>query len=434
MAAGTDAALVEHRPAAVGALLIATALLRTGAIAGGLAIGFDLTDLAHGHPRGVLVGAIASVQSVSEMLLSPVLARFADRLGRRRFLIGGPVVGAIGLLVVSIAVHPGGIAAARLIEGVAAAAFVPTALGPIAAATSHSEVARARASGAFEGANVLGYALGSLVAGFTYYYLHRNAFVLIANFYLVAALICAVWVPLVRPLPVSSMRTVTRAILGRGPIRVFIPAWMASFAILGAFIGNLPSLLKSGTPQGGQALVHSLDPRVISGSLAIAIGILLLGIAIWSYFLPRIGAVITMRRAIPGAWVVCAGLLAINHNRLGLAPLFGPIVVVGILILAGFGPAAVTYLAECSENLVADRSSLMAFYTVALAGGGLIGALLGGVAQQIDGVDGLLLLGVALSVFAYFSVGLVMRHRRSIAVLPDEIAHLDAETAHHTHG
>ena len=72
-----------------------------------------------------------------------------------------------------------------------------------------------------------------------------------------------------------------------------------------------------------------------------------------------------------------------------------PFLVAGILWLAGFGPAAVTYLADCSESLSADRSALMSFYTVALAGGGAIGALLGGYRRALLGIDGLVILGRA---------------------------------------
>ena len=80
-----------------------------------------------------------------------------------------------------------------------------------------------------------------------------------------------------------------------------------------------------------------------------------------------------MRLATPGAWLIAAALLAMNHVAHRLDAVFLPLLALGVLILAGFGPAAVTYLAECSESFVADRAALMAFYTVALAGGGALG-------------------------------------------------------------
>src|SRR5580704_7239129 len=120
-----------------------------------------------------------------------------------------------------------------------------------------------------------------------------------------------------------------------------------------------------------------------------------------------------MRRAVPGAWLTMLALLAINHLPvLGMA-LLVPFLILGILWLAGFGPAAVTYLADCSESLSADRSALMSFYTVALAGGGAIGALVGGFAAHLLGIDGLCILGVLLATATFFTLGPVVRFERN---------------------
>ena len=90
-----------------------------------------------------------------------------------------------------------------------------------------------------------------------------------------------------------------------------------------------------------------------------------------------------------------------------------PFLVLGILWLAGFGPAAVTYLADCSESLSADRSALMSFYTVALAGGGAIGAVIGGFAAHLLYVDGLVILGLLLSTATFLTLGPVVRFERN---------------------
>src|SRR5438309_1764094 len=85
----------------------------------------------------------------------------------------------LGALLAS-AVHPAQIGIARLFEGVGAAAFVPTALGTIAAATSPDRAVRARASGAFEGATLTGYAGGFLVGPLFYHSLGRGCFLVLA--------------------------------------------------------------------------------------------------------------------------------------------------------------------------------------------------------------------------------------------------------------
>ena len=59
-----------------------------------------------------------------------------------------------------------------------------------------------------------------------------------------------------------------------------------------------------------------------------------------------------MRRAVPGAWLTMVALFAINHLQVvGDASWSSRSSWLGILWLAGFGPAAVTYLADCSESL-----------------------------------------------------------------------------------
>ncbi len=412
-AASLEKQLVDSRPTALGALLAGTTLLRMGAAGAAVAVGFALVDMFGGRPSGVVVGFIGASQAVPEMVFSPLLARLADRLGRRLFLVGGPLFGMLGAVVLSLAGHPQSIVLGRLVEGLGAACFVPTALGTIAAATTHSTRMRANASGAFEAANLAGYAGGFIVGPFAYHWLHHGAFLVLAGLYLVAAVVCLALVPYVPPLPVSPISRVLQAVLGPGPIRSFLPAWMAAFALLGAYAANLPALLRRHAV-AGQTLVHHIDERLVSAILVSWIALLLVGIALWTPLIPRLGAVRVMRRAAPGAWVITAALLAMNHTGLEWSPLFLPVLVAGVVILAGFGPAAVTYLAECSETFAADRAALMSFYTVALAGGGAIGSVFGGVAVRLGYLDGLVLLGLALSMIAFFALTPVMRYERAL--------------------
>lgn len=412
-AASLERQLVDNRPGAIGALLAGTTLLRIGTSGAAVAVGFDLVDMFGGRPNGLVVGLIGASQAVPEMVLAPILARLADRFGRRLFLVGGPVFSVIGAVMLSLANQPETIVVARLVEGIGAACFIPTALGTIAAATTHSRNVRANASGAFEAANLAGYAGGFVVGPFAYHSLHHGGFLVLAALYALAAIVCAAMVPHVPPLPVSSLSRVLGAIVGPGPIRSFLPAWMAAFALLGAYAAHLPALLRR-APVPGQTLLHQFDERVVSAILVAWILLLLAGIAMWTPWIPRVGAVRIMRRAAPGAWLIAGALLALNHTPFTWAPLYIPLLIVGVLVLAGFGPAAVTYLAECSETFVADRSALMAFYTVALAGGGALGSVLGGFAVRFAYADGLVLFGLVLSVIAFVGLNPVMRYERAL--------------------
>jgi MFS family permease len=412
--ADASARALAFGPAGVGALLVASALLRIGAVSAGVAVQFDISDLAGGHPSGIAVGLVGASQALPEMVFSPVMARWADRLGRRLFLVGGPLLGVLGLIGLALSGHPGTIGASRLLEGVGAAAFVPTALGSIAAATAIDHAARTRASGAFEGATLVGYAGGFVVGPFLYHSLHRGCFPVLALFYLVASLAVVARVREAPPLPVSPLKDVLRVIVGPGPVRSFIPAWLAVNGLVGCFYANIGALLKR-SPVHGQTLVHGFDERLIGLFLLSWVVLLVVGIVLWTPVVQRIGAPPVMRRAVPGAYVVLLGLFAMNHLPLWVAPMLLPLVMVGVLVEAGFGPAAVTYLADCSEALVADRSALMAFYTVTLAGGGALGAVFGGLMSRWLYLDGLVLLGLLLSTLAWFALGRMLRAGRQVS-------------------
>jgi MFS family permease len=411
LVADLEQGLRERRQVSIAALLTGTALIRVAAAGATVAVQFYLADLAHGHPHGTTIGLVGTAQALSEMICAPFLARFADRLGRKLFVVGGPVVGALGLLLVAASLHSEQIFAARLLEGIAGAAFVPTALGAIAAATSQSVRARARASGAFEAATMAGYAGGFVLGPFAYHYLGRGAFLVLAAVYLVAGLVCLRFVARVPPLPVTRLSTLLRDVAGAGPIRSFLPAWIGTFALIGAYASNLPSLLHH-APVRGQRLVHHFDTRLVSLVLVSAIVVLVIGILLWTPWINRLGPARQMRRAVPGAWLFSAALLAANGLPHGALPVLLPVAGLGLLWLAGFGPAAVAYLANCSETHAADRSALMSLYTVTLAAGGAAGAALGGVAVSMASFDGLVVFGFLLSVCTFVLLGPVLAQDR----------------------
>ncbi|HYL70524.1 MAG TPA: MFS transporter, partial [Candidatus Dormibacteraeota bacterium] len=405
---GLEEELRKHRPAALTALLSATALLRVASVGTAVAVQLDVSAFSGDRPSGVAIGLVGASQAITEMLFAPFMARLADRFGRSRFLVGGPIIGALGVLLVALATSAAHVVGSRLIEGVGAAAFVPVALGTIAAATSGSQPIRARASGAFEGSTLAGYAGGFALGTFLWPAMHRGAFLVMAAIYLMAAVICGGWVRHLHPMRVSPIRTVLRAVLGPGPMRSFMPAWISCFALLGAFVAHLPAILRH-EPVPGQTLMHHFDARFIGVVLVTWVVLFLIGIVLWTPFLSRGRPLRIMLPAVPGAWLIVVTLLLINHLPLMWAPLVLPFLAIGVLWLAGFGPAAVAYLADCTEQLVSDRAALMSFYTVALAGGGAIGAVLGGVAVRWLHADGLFLLGLLLSTLAFSLLSRVAR-------------------------
>ena len=392
------------------ALSIGAFLLRTGIAGTAAAAVFLLRTNLFVAP--VVIGVIGSVQALAEMFFAPVLGRYADEIGRRRFLVAGPLLGAAGALLVSIAVTPFQVGAARIFEGIAAAAFVPTAMGVVAAATSKSRVGRNRASGFFELATLGGLAFGIFLGGYGWFHFGRATFLLFACLYVGAAIICFLFVPSVPPLHVSSMKTVFRAMFGPGPIRRFFPAWILVWTVIGSFLPNASGILvqtRRGHLDPSQVLVDRFAPFYVGLVGASWVILLAIGVGIWILLLswtrlrdaPRLKV---MRWALLGTVLTSCSLLVANHFPFRLDVWLVPLVTLGMFTMAGFGPAALAYLADCSEAYANDRSGLMAFYTLSLAGGGGLGAILGGIAVQIDKLDGLLFMSLGLAVLAWLSL------------------------------
>ena len=71
------------------------------------------------------------------------------------------------------------------------------------------------------------------------------------------------------------------------------------------------------------------------------------------------------------------------------------------MVVHGATPAALGLLADVSERYPTDRGAIMGLYSVFLAIGQIIGAVIGGAAADIGGIDAmfvatLILLGIAL--------------------------------------
>ena len=71
---------------------------------------------------------------------------------------------------------------------------------------------------------------------------------------------------------------------------------------------------------------------------------------------------------------------------------------VGLFVLAGATPAALGLLADVTEAYPDDRGAIMGLYSVFLGLGQITGAILGGIAAQKAGLDGIF--GVTLVLLA----------------------------------
>ena len=122
--------------------------------------------------------------------------------------------------------------------------------------------------------------------------------------------------------------------------------------------------------------------------------------------------------------MLVAGGLVVNHGA-GMfiaLPLAGVLAMAfGLFVLAGATPAALGLLADMSERFPSDRGAIMGLYSVFLAIGQIVGSLIGGVAADMHGIDGLLVATLALLLVALAPLALLRRQEHQLAIEHPEL-------------
>ncbi len=146
-----------------------------------------------------MVGASISVFGLARILFNLPSGILSDRLGRRAFLVGGPVVIAIGTFLSATAGDIWQLLAYRFIAGIGSAMFMTAGLTVIADISTPEN--RGRNLSLHLGSLLVGVSIGPAVGGVT-----AEIFNLQAPFYLVGflSLICAIWA--FRVVPETSRR------------------------------------------------------------------------------------------------------------------------------------------------------------------------------------------------------------------------------------
>jgi predicted MFS family arabinose efflux permease len=109
--------------------------------------------------------------------------------------------------------------------------------------------------------------------------------------------------------------------------------------------------------------------------------------------------------------------VAVNHQA-GL-PVIVPLVAMvmagfGLFVLAGATPAALGLLADISERFPTDRGAIMGLYSVFLAIGQITGSLIGGLAADWRGIDGLLVATFGLLLVALLPLAQLRRQEHYV--------------------
>lgn len=406
-----------HR--SLNAVLLGTFTLRFSTGLTGALLAYYLADLpSHGGAEvdPIVVGLFSAAFFAAELVLSPLFGPLSDRWGYHRVMQFGPLFGLVAVILTGLTTNLVLLGFTRVLEGASTAASVPSILGYIAIATAFDESLRGKAVARFEAATLAGIGFGLVAAGPMWTLIGPLAFFVNAVIY--AGSLAIYRFGVTDPRSEREARGETGDQLHRYGLRRYIsllssshvwllgPTWIAINAAIGLWTTqSLFQLVRAPDPRfADQMLMGRFDPIAISAGLGVGLLIFFAGLIYWGNRFKSLRRTTIIFWGIVGGAVMIAAAVGINHSE-GFAPMLAAglavIAIAGLFVLAGATPAALGLLADISEAFPHDRGAIMGLYSVFLALGQIAGALIGGVAADSLGIDGLLiatlvLLGVAL--------------------------------------
>ena len=384
----------------------------------------QLPDFGGPEVTGSVAGIMTAAYFAAELVLSPVFGILSDRLGTHRIMQVGPLLGAAAVIITALTTDLWLLGGTRWLEGMAAAASIPSILGYIAIVTSGDEAARGRTVARFEAATIAGLGIGAVVAGPLFEVLGRGAFLVNAVIYLgslaiyrygvrpVAGDEAAIEAAAERPAASPEARPASRdwrryvELLSTSGVWLLAPTWIALNAIIGAWTTQSVFQLVRENPDpafSDQLLMGGFEPTQVSIGLAIALVVFFAGIFVWGNLFRRYRRTTIIGVGILGGLFMVGSVSLVNHSA-GW-PLAVTILLVlgalgGLFVLAGATPAALGMLADISETHPSDRGAIMGLYSVFLGLGQIVGSVSSGAAADWLGIDGLLIASVVLLMIA----------------------------------
>ncbi len=371
----------------------------------------------HGGPvvGAIVLGVFGALFYLAELVLSPIFGILSDRQGHHRVMLYGPIFGAVAVIMTGFTADLGlppplavilapitgslvVLGVTRLLEGASTAASIPSILGYIAMVTAGDELLRGKAAARFEGATLLGLGAGFGAAPVVFALFGPTAFFLNAVLYAASFLI---FLTVKDPAGDLSAARAPHVGFGRylellrhSHVWLLAPTWIAVNASIGLWFSQSIFQFAQANPDfPEQSLMRGFSAVQISAAVVV-IGIIFgLGLLYWgNRFKNTRRTSIILYGILGGGGLVAAGI-AVNHGTgLPLVALVAAAAVAafGLFVMAGATPAALGLLADISERFPDDRGAIMGLYSVFLAVGQIIGALIGGFAAEAAGIDGML--------------------------------------------
>jgi MFS family permease len=415
------------------AVIVGTFTLRFSTGLTGTLLVYYLADLpAHGGEvvSPLVVGVFGAVFFAAELLLSPAFGSLGDRVGYHRVMELGPFFGFVAVILTGLTTNTFLLGITRALEGASSAASIPSILGYIALVTAGDVALRGKASARFEAATLAGLGAGMVVAGPLWTLVGPVSFFLNAGVYVGSWAIYRFGVIDARAdhavhhehRPGSPRRYV--AILRASHVWLLAPTWIAVNAAIGLWTGqSIFQLVREPPPEfADQALMGGFSPIAISAGFVVAGVVFFAGLIWWGNRFRKFRRTTIIGLGVAGGAALAVAGLVVNHGAdaswLVLAAALAA-AAAGLFVLAGATPAALGLLADMSEAYPHDRGAIMGLYSVFLALGQIGGSLLGGVAADLRGIDGLLVATLVLLAIAVLPLWRLRAYEHRIEPTPD---------------
>jgi MFS family permease len=393
----------------------------------------DLPRYGGERVDAIVLGLFTASFFAAELVLSPLFGALADRFGYHRIMELGPVFGAVAVVLTGLTTSLVLLGATRWLEGASTAASVPAILGFVAVATVGDEALRGRAVARFEAATLAGLGGGIVAAGVVYTALGNVAFFANALLYGVSWSIYRFGIsdPRVDHGGREHERRTTLArywaILRGAHVWLLAPTWIAINAVIGLWTAqSIFQLIRAPAPEfADQQLMQGFSPLQVSLGLGVGMLIFFAGLVYWGNRFKRLHRTTIIGYGIAGGGVLASAALALNHGAalsLVVTALLLVLIVGGLFVLAGATPAALGLLADMSEPYPRDRGAIMGLYSVFLAVGQITGSLVGGVAADARGIDGLLIATLLLLVVALLPLWRLRAYERRAEAVVAEVS------------
>lgn len=443
-----ESAVTQHsglqvKRSSIWANVVSSLLLRVASRTSFVLLGFYLGER---FASTTLVVLVIEAFYLTELTLAPIAGSLSDRWGRKPFLLLAPFLGALAALFLlggSLLSHPTHHAAfnprlavflllilcGRLLEGATTAFNTPACLGYITDTTAHAPYLRARVMTAFEVVTVGGIALAIPFGGQVSTWLGIWGFLVVVGLHAVNLALVALAVQEHGPHVLHTARRTSLLesfkMLREKHVFTFLPAWLSISSLVGSWTTLAVIILAYPNPAADRRFPRQLfyggfaksQATLLVGGIALCF---LLGMGLWVPLLSRLRRTTIMLIGLAGL-TLCVVILSIDnglaqnpaslsagaHTTI-LASL--PLLILGIVLLSGFTPAALTHMATIAELHAGKRGAVMGLYSIVLGLGQWLGAAVGAVSVDLDGFYGLMVFSCILGLCSLLSVCYMRNH------------------------